>query len=272
MNGVSSSGSKGVEAHRKDTLAFYQHATGRVIAIMRSRLDEPLNMQTLARTVHMSWYHFQHIFRDFTGITPARFLAALRVEKAKELLLTTDRSVTDICFDVGYNSLGTFSRIFTEFVCLSPSQFRRFATRCGVVNQLKTSSNVASRTPSSLASVEGRISGRVGFSGLVFIGLFDTPIPRKRPVGGTMAVGLGAYRIFGVPRGEYYVLAVAFPRSATAADYLLPKKSQVLVAAGESSAQVSKQGLRCEINLRLRETRVTDPPILVALPLLLLDR
>src|SRR5213593_2912214 len=85
---------------------------------------EPLDIPTLARVAHTSPAHFSRTFRDTFGETPHRYLQRRRIERAMFLLRTTDRDVTDVCFDVGFTSLGSFSRTFSEIVGRSPSDFR----------------------------------------------------------------------------------------------------------------------------------------------------
>src|SRR5207237_652416 len=78
----------------------------------------------LADSACMSAFHFSRVFSAVTGISPARFLAALRMAAAKRLLLASERRITEICMDVGYNSLGTFTTLFNEFVGIAPTRFR----------------------------------------------------------------------------------------------------------------------------------------------------
>jgi AraC-like DNA-binding protein len=85
---------------------------------------EPLDVRAVAAVAHMSEAHFIRSFRACFGETPHRYLQRRRVERAMFLLRETDRSVTDICFDVGFTSLGTFSRTFREIVGESPSDYR----------------------------------------------------------------------------------------------------------------------------------------------------
>src|SRR3954447_15919189 len=80
----------------------------------------PLDIPTLARIAYVSEAHFIRVFRATFGETPHRCLQRRGVERAMFLLRETDRSVTDICIDVGFTSLGTFSRTFTEIVGESP--------------------------------------------------------------------------------------------------------------------------------------------------------
>ena len=88
---------------------------------------KPLDIPTLARIAHVSEAHFIRTFRATFGETPHRYLQRRRVERAMFLLRETDRSVTEICLDVGFASLGTFGRTFREVVGESPTEYRRKA-------------------------------------------------------------------------------------------------------------------------------------------------
>src|ERR1051325_6861530 len=75
---------------------------------------QPLAVKAVAAVAHRSEAHFTRSFRAVFGETPHRYRQRRRVERSMFLLRETDRSVTDICFDVGFTSLGTFSRTFTR--------------------------------------------------------------------------------------------------------------------------------------------------------------
>jgi AraC-like DNA-binding protein len=85
---------------------------------------EPLDVRTVAAVAHTSPAHFSRSYRAVFGETPHRYLQRRRVERSMFLLRETDRRVTDICFDVGFSSLGTFSRTFREIVGETPSGYR----------------------------------------------------------------------------------------------------------------------------------------------------
>jgi AraC-like DNA-binding protein len=85
---------------------------------------EPLDVARLAEIACVSEAHFIRGFRATFGETPHRYLQRRRVERAMFLLRETDRSVTDISLDVGFTSLGTFSRTFHDVVGLSPRDYR----------------------------------------------------------------------------------------------------------------------------------------------------
>ena len=85
---------------------------------------EPLDIPALARIAYVSEAHFIRTFRATFGETPHRYLQRRRVERAMFLLRSTSRSVTDICLEIGFNSLGTFSRTFTDIIGESPTAYR----------------------------------------------------------------------------------------------------------------------------------------------------
>ncbi|KAB1146922.1 helix-turn-helix transcriptional regulator [Streptomyces luteolifulvus] len=90
---------------------------------------QPLDVADLARIAHVSPAHFTRTFRATFGETPHRYLQRRRVERAMSLLRETDRSVTDICFEVGFGSPATFSRTFRDIVGRSPRTYRKEAER-----------------------------------------------------------------------------------------------------------------------------------------------
>ena len=85
---------------------------------------KPLDIAALAKVTHTSEAHFIRTFRATFGETPHRYLQRRRIERAMFLLRETDRSVSDICLDVGFTSLGTFSRTFQEIVGDPPTTYR----------------------------------------------------------------------------------------------------------------------------------------------------
>jgi AraC-like DNA-binding protein len=88
---------------------------------------KPLDIATLAGIAYVSEAHFIRVFRDTFGETPHRYLQRRRVERAMFMLRETDRTVTEICFDVGFRSLGSFSHTFQAIVGESPTSYREAA-------------------------------------------------------------------------------------------------------------------------------------------------
>jgi AraC-like DNA-binding protein len=99
---------------------------------MDRRYAEPLDVPTLAGIAHLSVSQFGRVFKEVYGETPHRYLQRRRVERAMTLLRQTDRPVTDIAWDVGFASLGTFSRTFSNVVGCAPTEFRARHTAVAV--------------------------------------------------------------------------------------------------------------------------------------------
>jgi transcriptional regulator GlxA family with amidase domain len=110
-------------------------AVDTLIALRRARdlIDrhyaEPLDLDAIAEAAGYSRYHFARAFHTAYGRSPVRYLALRRVERAQELLRSTSLSVTEICLEVGFTSLGSFSSRFSELTGTSPSRFREQARR-----------------------------------------------------------------------------------------------------------------------------------------------
>ena len=94
----------------------------------RDRIDisyrEPLDVGALAAVACMSPAHFTRSFKTAFGETPHRYLQRRRIERAMEHLRRSERSVSEVCVDVGWSSFATFSRTFREIVGCSPSEYR----------------------------------------------------------------------------------------------------------------------------------------------------
>lgn len=103
---------------------------------IRDRIDRdfalPLDVESLARGEHMSFGHLSRQFKAAYSESPYSYVMTRRVERAMSMLRGSDRSVTDICFAVGFSSLGTFSTRFSELVGVSPSAYRAHAEAGGV--------------------------------------------------------------------------------------------------------------------------------------------
>ncbi len=89
-----------------------------------ANFDKPIALAEIARASHLSVSRLAHIFKEQMGVTPIEYVTGVRMERAKELLLGTSRSCTEICFDVGYNNQSYFTRTFKSQVGVTPRQFR----------------------------------------------------------------------------------------------------------------------------------------------------
>jgi len=118
--------------------------------------------------------------------------------------------------------------------------------------------------------VSGVVRAPDATPGLIFIGLFPTPIPQSAPIGSALLDGPGAYHIPWVPDGCYYAMAAAFPASTRGLAYLLPDDG---LRVGGAGAAVTVRGGRSRerADIVVRPLRPTAPPLLTALPFLLVD-
>lgn len=259
-----------LENDRASTVALHSAAVERVIREMRSRLSQPFSLHAMAGIAWMSPYHFDRVFRRTTGIPPCLFLSALRLEAAKRLLLTAPLNVLEVCLEVGYESLGTFTRRFTEFVGLPPLRFRHWASNAAssYLELFRNHKKGSARVTPLQTGLEGSVHSPEGFNGPIFLGLFRTPIPKSTPVACDLLFASTSYRIPAVPEGSYYLFAAAIPWSAVRSGHLV-NPSGLLVGGGGPPVSVTRGVAETRTDITLRPPRLTDPPILIDLTFLL---
>ena len=254
------------DAHRGDTLEAYRTAVERAISYMKEHLTEPLDLDQLAQVAAVSKFHLVRVFGEMTGIPPRYFMACLRIQRAKELLLEPCASVTDVCSDVGYSSLGSFSNTFRELVGLSPETFRALPKSL-TVKQFASAvwGYLASDRKLSGPPLEGVVENPSQSRGFIFTGTFTRGVPQGVPFSGTVMVKPGPFRIECPDLPEFYLMAVLIPFTAK-----LSAMVATLPVGLVASLRVSNpsSGAAEKPRLRLRPLRATDPPILLALPAL----
>lgn len=246
---------------RPGTREAHEKAVARVITVMQGSPDANLSLRDMARVAFMSRYHFDRTFRVVTGVRPRHYLRAVRLQAAKRLLVTTTSSVTDVCFDVGYNSLGTFIRYFTAYLGVSPLRLRSLARRADT--GISVDAGADSR---DARAVRGRIGAPDGFTGTIFAGLFRSAIPQGAPIACAVAAADGAFTMNAVPDGTYYLFALGAARGTPSRDLILCESA---LRAGGVQVQVSGGAAPQPIELTLRGPSPLDPPLLVAIPALM---
>ncbi len=250
------------------TLDDHTQAIECTIQTMHTHLQELLTLDELASIACLSSSHFNRVFRRLIGIPPVEFLSALRFQAARRLLLTTSLSVTDICFQVGYTSTGSFTSRFTHLVGLSPRLLRQRAHAFEPlpVDHTEHYSTASSYIPMKNA-VLGRISAPATFRGTIYVGLFTSPIPQGAPVRCTKLSSSGWYRLDGIADGVYHLRAAAFPIAADLHSSLLP--GEKLLVGNNASPLIMRNGyVSGDPDLVLHPPRLTDPPLVMGLPLL----
>ncbi|GLY00476.1 MULTISPECIES: helix-turn-helix transcriptional regulator [Actinoplanes] len=232
-----------------------EQAVLRAIGAMRERMGEQLTVDDLARAAMFSKFHFTRIFQRVTGVSPARFLSALRLQRAKDLLVSTSMNVADISVHVGYNSVGTFSSRFSRSVGMSPTTFRRHS---GYASVIHPDAHRRSPRPST-----ARLTAHVRLAepddqATFFVGMFADRIPEGRPVRCAVLSRPGRLTFDNAPLGTWWLLA-----QSVSGDPALPDGGAVSVATWGPFTVYPDAVVAADIVLR--PSRVLDPPVLLAL-------
>jgi AraC family transcriptional regulator len=231
----------------------------RAIEAMRDRLGEQLTVDDMARAAMFSKFHFTRMFQRVTGVSPGRFLSALRLQRAKELLVSTSMKVADISVSVGYNSVGTFSSRFSRSVGMSPTIYRR---RAGYATEIRPSGD-GTRFSRAALSCTVRLACPDPHS-LIFVGLFADRIPEGRPV--RCAVLQHANRVLfdNPPLGSWYLLAQSVSTDRNSGG-LGRDRADRPVAVATAGPLIIRPDSFLSAELVLRPARALDPPVLLAL-------
>ena len=246
------------------TLGLRRQGVVRALETMQRRLADQMSLEYLAKTAAMSRFHFERVFHQITGLPPFVFLSAMRLVRARELVLSTDESITAICFNVGYNSVGTFTRRFTASVGISPRRLRSLTRN----HQAPTLSGPVAANFQRLgcgSDIVVRCHG-VDDNTPIFIGVFPSPLPMGRPKSCAATAGTGVVVLHDVPPGKHYVLAAARPAGAVGDWY---RGVENIVGIATPAPIQIENGSPQEITIQLRPVEVTDPPVVSFLPLLL---
>ena len=257
-----------VSARRAETVEAYRAAVERVIGHMKEHLAEPLDLDNIAQIAAVSKFHLVRVFDELTGTTPHHFLACLRMQRAKELMLAGRMSVTDICLEAGYASLGSFSKTFSSLVGVSPQEFRALPRRLNPLQFAKAIwSYLAAASKQKITGpvIEGVLESPGRQKGFTFVGAFTEGVPQGAPFSGTVLLKAGRFRIARPPVAEFHLLAAFIPLSAGLTTIVTTLPVRLVASQRMTNAALERgSGPR----LRLRALRITDPPIVLALPAL----
>jgi AraC family transcriptional regulator len=233
-----------------------EQSVQRVIDSIYRNIGEPITIDDMARTAMFSKFHFARLFQRITGVSPGRFLSAVRLQEAKKLLLSTSLSVADISHQVGYSSVGTFSSRFKRSVGLSPTVYRELG---GHTPRIHADSR---RSGARTAVVTGSVlpPKHATEQGTVFLGLFPDTIPQGTPVRCAVLDQPGPFRLENVPEGDWYLLV----QSVMSGDEeILGEEPPTVATHGPITVQPGMAFGPLEV--RLRPMRAIDPPVLLAL-------
>jgi len=242
------------------------HAVQSVVQAMRAEIDYPFTLDIFAEIARYSPFHFARMFRGIVGVPPGEYLAAIRFERAKELVLRTDLSVTEICMEVGFSSLGTFSSRFKHLVGASPVELRRMPELISLHPRPDDPDPVRyQRLESAVTLVTGIVHGEETGVVDLYIGLFEDPLAQGLPVCGTRLSSAAAFTLPPAPNGTYWLMAAALPATSDPLDQLLPSRS-IQVAGDRTPVRIGPGRPQPPRHLFLRPVRAIDSPILTALP------
>ena len=176
--------------------------------------------------------------------------------------------MTEVCFEVGYNSLGTFTTRFTRLVGLPSGRMRRLPEELDLAFEHLHGDKPL---PPPGTGVAFRIVASDLEEALIFAGLFPGAIPQRKPAAGAVLTAPGSYRLGPVPDVCYRLMAAALPYSEDPLGHLLPGPG---LRVGRAPWPVVVQNGRCEghAEIAMRPPRTTDPPVLLALFASLLQR
>ncbi|MFJ1809570.1 MULTISPECIES: helix-turn-helix domain-containing protein [unclassified Streptomyces] len=181
-----------------------EHIVERAVQIIRERYSEPLSLDDIAGAVLVSKFHLLRVFSQVTGVTPGRFLGAVRIGEAKRLLKNSDLGVATISSRVGYSSTGSFTSRFTESVGIPPTQYRQLSRAEGGYAVPSTLDGRSDRTRCQLHGVARAAAEPVSS---IYIGSFDSPILQRHPSSWTTTEHLGPFVLQQVPHGICYLHA-----------------------------------------------------------------
>ncbi|TVT22326.1 helix-turn-helix transcriptional regulator [Amycolatopsis rhizosphaerae] len=228
---------------------------------------EPITLGDVADHVGYSPFHLSRSFERLLGQPPGQFLAAHRFQRAKRLLLSTDERVVDVCHEVGFTSVGTFTKRFTAVVGHSPVEFRRlpdvladFPPRPVIVPGADRDGGVVTGSARLTPAARALLSGAAA----VYVGLFPRRSARGCPVSGTLLGESAGFLLTAVPPGTYWLLASALPAAGGALDQLVP--GRIVAGMAAEPVLVTRQAPLHHRDVWLDVHADWTVPVLVALP------
>lgn len=237
-----------------------ERAVMRVIESMQENHGEPLTIDDMARTAMFSKFHFSRVFQRVTGLSPGRFLSAVRLREAKRLLAVTSLSITNISHQVGYSSVGTFSSRFTQSVGLSPSRYRQLMS----ITEQDLRDGAARRPEGRTVTVHGTAVSPMA-ERPVFVGMFPGQILEGQPASYDLIRRPGPFVLRDVPEGRWYLLAQSVAESREDAIHYPPNGDNALWIGRHGPIAVGSNGATQRADVRLQPMRSLDPPVLLAL-------
>lgn len=244
------------------TAGLTEASLASVVELARARAPS-LQVSDLADQAGYSPFHFSRLFSAQLGIGPGQYLIALRVARAKELLLADDDPVIDVACEVGFDSLSSFGRRFRSTVGVTPGQLRRLAQtvadRPPRPFTMLRPHPLGGRAVRVLLELPGGADRRGDPS--IWVGWYPQPAPIGLPASGVLVSGVDHVEL-PLCTGAPFLLGFAVPPGADPLDLLVP--TAPMVAAHPQPLTGPAQ-----VTLRIREAAASGSvPMLSALPAL----
>ena len=225
---------------------------------MWNRYGEPLTLTEIAASAMFSKFYFSRVFRSSTGVSPGRFLSVIRLHQAKKRLLETTLNVTNISYEVGYASLGTFTTRFSRSVGITPSRYRTLS---------QTGIPLPTMAPPCMVHPTGAVVGLLNLPETdtpmrVYVGAFESTIPEGAPAACDLLDSSGPYQLAGLHVGSWYILAIAV---AYADVDPRPWKRRPAFVSDPIHVTVSG-GVDVRADIQMRPETPFDLPVLLAVP------
>ncbi len=258
--------------HRDSTIAAYRQAVMRVVAHLKANLGEDHTLEDMADVAILSPFHFNRIFHEIAGVSPVRYLYALRIAEAMRLILTTRLKVIDICYSVGYNSVGSFNKRFVSLVGHSPRRVRKIAASVDPVELRRLIDVQAGRgllARHETCSAWGKVHVPPGFSGVAMVALFPGPPSNDYPVASVLPEH-GTYALPPMRQsGDFFIMATGLEWHEDMVDFLLQPDC---LRAAIAPIHLSTGGRSSPIDLALAPRQPVDPPTPPSLVFRLLEQ
>jgi AraC-like DNA-binding protein len=258
-------------SRRHDVRTERTAAVTRAIEAMRAGLVRSLPVADMARTGLFSPSHFHRVFREITTVTPARFLAALRMAEARAFLLHSELTVAEVGVCVGYQSLTTFSTQFARLVGVAPGHFRQLARAVGdaTAGALWSVSRAGGSGPARRAGPLLALSGLEAEGAVVIAAVRPAGSVYARPDSWVLAAGGPPVPLGPVPGSAPCGVSAVVARPATRLTDVLVDQvpGSYLTGAARLPEGDGHRPARAPVPVALHPPGPTDLPILTAAPL-----
>jgi AraC-like DNA-binding protein len=237
---------------------------------MREHTKRELSIEEMAHKYGYSKFHFSREFKKIMGVTPSKYWAALKMEQSLSDL-ERSKSILNAHLKTGYQSTGTFTTSFKNATGFTPGEYQEEINKLTMWSEVKsyegksdviyTHYSFDRKDPATFQKHTLSVTCHApeDFKGLLFLGMFSSPLPSEPPViGKAMTKTNVRFVIDQIPNGEYYALVCAIKGNTNPMTYFLPK---YWLRDLHRTPYTFPLEADSQIQLTLRETLPTDPAI-----------